>query len=547
MGFKSVYALAAFAIGVRASSAIRPELVSQFWQASALSLLSVAGFLLSGDCGVLASAGVAVAIGSRFLCSADKRGRIHALAQFFAIFLAWSGLWVLVVNTVLARSFDFRFWKNSFRLVQNYRWNAAQGMGWSEAVRWGITIGACAIIFLLGWVLRRFSKKTRCLETSFFVAACAFSILALQKGLVRSGWGHLSISLFPGIALAGAVLFSFRGDDDEPLWTHAPIWIAVLVTLFASGPYPLSLFAPSNIWGRFKWREPVHNGCPAGLHYFDEMCLSAADFGKLNSVSSYVKRNTTDTESIMVFPYENIYGAAARRRVAGGVLQAYLVAGDQLTHEHLRALERERPSLAIFSLDDLVSWPMDGVPSLTRSPEVWTYLVSNYSLEAEVQPGVLVLRRLPDDVPRPHFQVTEFPIPPTSPKTLNGNTRRVASLMIPGAEADFVRVRLRIDYPWYWRLLKPSRPRLDITFSDGTRKVCTFVVEPNKPVDIWVHPWDVEDLRDYFIRGTKLAAKRRSRPGLTGVTLRCSPLDWISVQTNFLTIEKVDAALSAGF
>jgi hypothetical protein len=377
------------------------------------------------------------------------------------------------------------------------------------------------------------------------VAAGVFSVLALQKSVVRSGWGHLSTCLLPAIALAGAVLLSFRREDEDSVWSHAPAWIAVLLTLVFSGPN--SLFTPFSVWQRVQWREPAFLGCPASLYYFDEMCLSAADFRKLNSVSSYVRRTTAGSESIMVFPYENIYGPAARRHVAGGVLQSYLATGEELTRQHLLALEKDRPSLAIYSMDELVSWPMDGVASFTRTPQIWSYLAANYGMETELQPGVLILRRLPDSVPRPHFRITECPIPSSSPRTSNGNSLRVEPLAIPGSQADFVRVRLKIAYPWYWRLLKPSRARLDIAFGDGTRKSFPFVAEPGKAVDIWIHPWGIANFREYFVRGPKLAEERRSRPDLTGITLAHAPLDWTSVRPSALAVEKVDAVLQAGF
>src|SRR5581483_2582558 len=68
----------------------------------------------------------------------------------------------------------------------------------------------------------------------------------------------------------------------------------------------------------------------------------------------------------------------------------------------------------------------------------------------------------------------------------------------PPAGADFLKLQLRVNYPPWWKVRKPSRLNLQISFADGKEKSVGFVIEPEHSGEIWVYPWDEKEMGRYF-------------------------------------------------
>ncbi len=67
--------------------------------------------------------------------------------------------------------------------------------------------------------------------------------------------------------------------------------------------------------------------CPLGFAEFDRACFPE-DFAALQQASaSFLKDHSRAQDSIAIFPYQTRYGLAARRNVAGGLMQAYTASG----------------------------------------------------------------------------------------------------------------------------------------------------------------------------------------------------------------------------
>jgi hypothetical protein len=105
---------------------------------------------------------------------------------------------------------------------------------------------------------------------------------------------------------------------------------------------------------------------------------------------------------------------------------------------------------------------------------------------------------------------------------------------------DFLRLRLVVKYPIWWKLRKPERLQLEITRADGSRDVQWVVLPPNVSTEIWFFPWDAPDLADYF-NADDSQWRLNSRPAITGLRLLSTPLDWVSQQPEAISIEAADA------
>ena len=125
---------------------------------------------------------------------------------------------------------------------------------------------------------------------------------------------------------------------------------------------------------------------PRGTSYLQGVCFQDQDYERIHAVSDYIDTHTSPSEWIAVFPFENVYGVAADRKVAAGILQNYQATGDYLEARQVAGLEARKPPLAVYSADGVGSFGIDSVPNLTRSPQAWLYLQSRY--ETERSPGL---------------------------------------------------------------------------------------------------------------------------------------------------------------
>jgi len=105
---------------------------------------------------------------------------------------------------------------------------------------------------------------------------------------------------------------------------------------------------------------------------------------------------------------------------------------------------------------------------------------------------------------------------------------------------DFLRLRVNVHYPVWWKLRKPERIQLEITRADGSRDLQWVVLPPNASTDIWFYPWGAPDLAAYF-NADPTQWHMNSRPAITRLRLIATPLDWVSQQPESISIETADA------
>ena len=217
---------------------------------SLVAALCGIAFLISADTGVYAVAAfvislLGVAIGERL-----KRPRLGQLSTVLgAFFVASAGL-VLVINSVLARPTDFRFWKESLAIVGGYRWMEASQMAKQGKPHLVAALIVGAIAFLVCYFSDALSRAQVTKRTGLLLGAFAFSLLRLQSGLVRSDIVHVMIATFPMALFVAVFLFAIRSRVASAL----AILLAVTLswTLGESNP----AFMPVGIVS--KYRQALH-------------------------------------------------------------------------------------------------------------------------------------------------------------------------------------------------------------------------------------------------------------------------------------------------
>lgn len=524
--------LLAFAVFVRFTDRQVASAGALLATAIVAAAICIVAFLVSADTGLYALAALVLCVAA----GAITRERKRQLAKCLLMTAICFALLMLVTNACMSSPWDFEFWRSSLTIASGYRWFEPIPM--IKQNKWLLfkILAMGIVVFGAAWLRRRPDGPwTR--RPAFLMSGFCLAFLMMQSSLVRSDYGHIIIGIYPMIFLCGAI--AIQEVRSAPLLPAGLPVATVIATLVFAHPYPL--FLPGSIASQL--RQTIHPTlrCPDGWQEFDGACLLPKDAELVRSVSAYVSQHTTPSDSIAVFPYETAFGLTSHRQVAGGVLQSYLINGPYFTDLELAGLRQHSPSLGLYFPDGEISIAIDGVPNFTRRPDVWFYLLRHYRAEGNPASGVVGL--VPDHSRDSRLTFTEEKI--ADPMPLARLTRRSTTLGLgvvtwPSAGADFVKLRLRVDCPPWWKLRKPSQLTLQMSFADGSQKSLQFVVEPNRTSDVWVYPWDDREMGRYFLPDES-QWRPESRPALVRLKLLITPFDWVSVRPSSVNIEIVEA------
>jgi hypothetical protein len=528
----SVLAFAVFLRGWYAAAGGRAQAYA--FGCVAASICAMA-FLMAADQGIYTLASLLLTFAA---VAIDSRRAPHGAKDFLPAFLsiaACSAVLAVAINSVFAKPFDFRFWRDSLAQVSVYRWATPFRMSAEGSVHLFGTLLAGAVIFALRAATRRTGNSAIVQRTGFLLGGFAFALVVMQSGLVRADNGHIGLACFAMLFFAGVILFSF----ESPNVSTTAVVAAVLCSVFLGE----AAFRPS-ILTRFsaELTNPVTD-CPAGFTEFDRTCYAPEFTGMLQSAAGYLQQHSGTSDSVVVFPYQTMFGIASRRNVAGGLMQPYTASGTDLAQLEIAGLERAPAPAGLYLPDpDMEHWsnseityrrnldlslPVDGVANFTRTPEVWFWLLRHHRSERQLSAGVFGLRR--DDSRASRISMQSQPLGLAARTYPIDQRNSTTDLGAPGwpSHADFLRLRLTVRYGPLWKLRKPERTQVEIARSDGSRNVQWSVLPPNTSTEVWFYPWSASDLVHYFD-----AEESRWRPGprpaIARLRLVATPMDWVS-------------------
>lgn len=534
-GIRLSICLLAFVVFIRLTDAAASRREGIVLSALGAATICLASFLVSADAGIYCIAALLLCLAATAIVKLKTPEVLTGLCGFSVALCICLAILVVATNAVMHSPLNFSYWKASLILASSYRWFEPNGI--TAASTWRIVRVLClgVVVFGVAWWRREPEGDHWTLRPAFLLSGFCLATFMIQSGLVRADALHVVNGVYPMVFLSGAILV---GGLPSVRWISAML----LVIFVATAPLmtvPLAESLPRSALKRARELFRPNVTCPEGREQeFDRACFKPTIAQVFATTSSYVDQHTRPGDPILVFPYQNAFGVTSRRTVAGGVLQGYLVDGDYLSELHLAGLRKANPPFGLYLPDELYSFGLDGVPNFTRSPGVWFYLLRHYRSESYSEPGVLGLVR--DDNRDQRLSFTEE-------KIANGLgtirvTKRTTSLDFgqirwPAAGADFLKIRFRVNYAFWWKMRKPSSLALFISLGDGSRKAIHFVVEPNRDSEVWVYPWDPKEMGGYFFDNF-----RRPISGpISSLTLLIEPFDWISVSPESVSIDAVDA------
>ena len=114
--------LLAFAVFLRGWYAVAEGRAKPYVFGGVAALLCATAFLVAADQGIYAMSALLVTLAA---VAIDTRRRIQGVRTFSIALLSTvvgSAVLVIVINSLFAKPFDFRFWRDSFAQVSAYRW-----------------------------------------------------------------------------------------------------------------------------------------------------------------------------------------------------------------------------------------------------------------------------------------------------------------------------------------------------------------------------------------------------------------------------------------
>jgi hypothetical protein len=559
-------AILLFAVFLRGCYAVAELHAKPYLAGAVAAMLCGIAFLLAADTGVYGIAALLAAVAG---VTFESRRDLGALRRIVAALLiaALSALIVAIaINSVMTKPLDFHFWKETLAMVSAYRWATPYPMTQAGTVRLFGTLLAGGVIFGLCVASRGSRPAATTKRTGFLLGGGLFCLVLMQSALVRSDEHHIGAALLATVVLSGAILLSFESGRAAALGALAALACSLFfgeVRTGAAAPMKFEevAFAPAialNLVAQL--RNPLTE-CPAGFAEFDRACFPADFTAMLRAAADFLQDHAGLRDSIVIFPYQTRYGIAAQRNVAGGLMQAYAATGPALSQSEITGLEKvtapaglyfpdpdfsqlSRPEIDRWRDSDL-SLPIDGVSNFTRAPEVWFWMQRHYHAERKMGMGIVGLQR--DDSRAARIAMPEQPLGLPARTCPIHERRTVLELGTPDwpSGADFLRLRMTVHYPPWWKLRKPARMELEMVRADGSRELQWFLLAPNVSSEVWFYPWNRSGLADYF-DADETRWRLGARPAIVALRLLVTPLDWASQQPDSVTLEAADAIRLGG-
>jgi hypothetical protein len=378
-------------------------------------------------------------------------------------------------------------------------YNATMGLPWQPPLP--VSAAICGTLAYVTWFVIRRLRRVRAHDAWLLLSLWCAAIAAARSMLLRSDWAHVSVAAIPALFLLVLASLDWDGRGRRRFE-----WAVVVAVLLATWPDASNA---ARAVARVLRSDVSLGERLAELRTF-RMLLD-------DVVPRDLGAHVPESEhALVMFPYENDIAVALGRPLLAPTLQAFLAHTPALQHEYTAELERNRDGADVaYAVDDVASWRIDGVQTITRLPFIFEYLQRNYDLPAAsvAASGFYLLRRRAEPAVT-HSTALKY-------STVRNGRASLTFRLDEPAFCSLLKLGVRIDYPPSAWLARPER--LDVRVMSGDIEIARTGVVPvviGEAFDTYVSLMDPPRFHEVFVQGgtqVKSIDGLRVAPASTGV------------------------------
>ncbi len=252
-----------YAAFVRGWYALRQRTLRPALLGCGAAILCAVAFLYSADTG---SYGIAAFLLSLAGVAWEGRREERALwpyASALPAFAMASLILAMVINAIMARPLDFRFWRNSLAILSSYRWIEPTSMTRLGKIHLLVALVMAGVVFLVRGTTAHGRPLSITARSGFLFSAFAFAFIVMQSGLVNGN--NCECGTSPAVRRCGCGCSGTTGVNKKcSLESSAcggtiPERRALPCTSSRSASRPTAIrFAPAARW----WTSAIRRGRP---------------------------------------------------------------------------------------------------------------------------------------------------------------------------------------------------------------------------------------------------------------------------------------------
>lgn len=356
---------------------------------------------------------------------------------------AWLGLQLSTeiyfrISSSTYRAFDY--WIENWNIAKGY--NLTMGSPWlidsaqPRRVELALLMLVCVVVAV---ALRAFLRETDPRRLMAHLAFSAASLIVLKGALVRADMTHIV-----GSAVLAWLFCAIMFLDSQlsPLWRALGLAAAVVASV---------AFGVDTQWAQVVASEPGS---------FARKVRDAQSSPPIDpaALSAEKLQGRSDFEWMLAYPFGNHMAIAASRKSLAPIIQAYSAHNAHSQRRFVEELERVFGRLQVlYGTDGGLVWPIDGVPTPTRTPQIFRYLLEHYEL-APTEPILTTFHLL----------------------TPRAARRPLIAQTLATGPCALLEVDLQIDYPATASLGRPSALLLRVETEEGAREVRAVAIEAGR-------------------------------------------------------------------
>jgi hypothetical protein len=245
-------------------------------------------------------------------------------------------------------------------------------------------------------------------------------------------------------------------------------------------------------------------------------------------------------KAVYIWPQENIVGLLAGKAALGYTVQSYAAHTGDLERATIDRLRMAgRPPVVVFK----ASWAVDGIENLSRTPEIFQFLLREYELHGPPAVNFAVLRKAREGS-RP-WQEKRLAVDPRNILAQRPNPCVVRFRKGECRANDLLLIRMRSAKTRMFGLAKPGYLATTFWLSNGERRVDKLLLPPDgRTHQVLTCCYRIDE--PLFLSVFSPTRWWRAKEYVEVIELQWRPLDLLSREPTDITLEDVSVLVPEG-